>query len=199
MAKKLTGKQLKFATEYIQCLNATEAARRAGYGGSDASLAQIGHQNLRNIEIKRFIDQQLNDHIMSAQEVLHRLTEIARGDITDVVDEYGYLDTQKAIARGKGGLIKSVEYTSSTSEDADTYSSKVAIYDKMDALKTLARYHNLLVNRIQVDDWRTKAIEDIKAGHLDYRSMVAAFQDESLVKRLFAEAGVSVIVDDHAD
>lgn len=196
MAKKLTGKQIKFALAYIECLNATEAARRAGYGGDDASLGQIGHHNLKNVEIKRFIDEHLNEYIMSAHEVLYRLTEIARGDITDVIDEYGYLDTKKAVARGKSGLIKSVEYTSSTSEDMDTYSSKVAVYDKMDALKTLAKYHKILVNRIQVDDWRSEAIADIKAGRLTYSALYGLFGDETLVRELFASAGVPVVVDD---
>jgi hypothetical protein len=47
----MTLKQRKWLTAYIETGNATEAARQAGYTGTDASLAQIGYENLRKLEI----------------------------------------------------------------------------------------------------------------------------------------------------
>lgn len=51
--KKLTGKQRKFV-EFYQG-NATEAARLAGYKGTDLTLRQIGHQNLTKLYISQAI------------------------------------------------------------------------------------------------------------------------------------------------
>ncbi len=45
----LTAKQQKFVEEYSRCLNASEAARRAGY--SSKTAAQQGERLLRNVQI----------------------------------------------------------------------------------------------------------------------------------------------------
>ena len=45
----LTAKQQAFVEAYAG--NATDAARKAGYAGSDDTLAQVGHANLRNLKI----------------------------------------------------------------------------------------------------------------------------------------------------
>lgn len=50
----LTSKQKKFVASYTG--NATEAARLAGYSGTDATLAQVGSENLRKPEIAAAID-----------------------------------------------------------------------------------------------------------------------------------------------
>lgn len=49
----------------------------------------------------------------------------------------------------------------------------------------------------QVDiklSWEDQAVEDIKAGRVDYTAMLAAFGDEALVTGLFAKAGVPIQV-----
>ena len=51
--KKLTPKQKAFVSEYLKSGNATEAARKAGYKGSDNILAAIGSQNLRKLNVSR--------------------------------------------------------------------------------------------------------------------------------------------------
>lgn len=46
---------------------------------------------------------------------------------------------------------------------------------------------------VEVEDWRSKAIEDIKAGRIAYKALVEAF-DTDLATQLFAEAGLSIQV-----
>lgn len=55
MAKgsKLTARQAKFAAAYDG--NATEAARKAGYAGDDATLATQGYRLLRKAEVREAI------------------------------------------------------------------------------------------------------------------------------------------------
>ena len=51
--KKITPKQKKFADFYIECGNATEAAKRAGY--SEKTAYSIGQRLLKNVETSAYI------------------------------------------------------------------------------------------------------------------------------------------------
>ena len=51
--KKITPKQKKFADFYIECGNATEAAKRAGY--SEKTAYSIGQRLLKNVEVSAYI------------------------------------------------------------------------------------------------------------------------------------------------
>ncbi|WP_195927799.1 terminase small subunit [Lactococcus lactis] len=84
---KLTEKQKKFADYYIELGNATQAAIKAGYSKKTAN--RIGPENLSKLVIKKYIDERMellaSERIMSAQEILERLTKIAKADITETV------------------------------------------------------------------------------------------------------------------
>lgn len=54
MEKKLTPKQQRFVSEYLQTGNATEAAKRAGY--SEKTAFRIGAENLKKPAISRAIE-----------------------------------------------------------------------------------------------------------------------------------------------
>jgi hypothetical protein len=55
--RPLTGKQEAFVVAYLGAsnYNATQAARMAGYAGTDDTLASVGKQNLRKLPIRRAI------------------------------------------------------------------------------------------------------------------------------------------------
>lgn len=53
MGVALTARQQAFVDAYAG--NATDAARKAGYKGTDATLGQVGHENLKKPEIARAI------------------------------------------------------------------------------------------------------------------------------------------------
>lgn len=77
----LTNKQRRFIDEYLQSFNATQSAIKAGY--SENTAYSIGWENLRKPEISEVIERRLQESAMSADEVLMRLAEQARGDIGD--------------------------------------------------------------------------------------------------------------------
>lgn len=187
----LTIKQRLFIDHYIVCMNGTEAARRAGYDGDNASLAVIASTNLRNVNVTREIDARLNKFTMSANEVLIHLTDIARGDIGDAINAMGGIDVTEAIRRGKSGGIKRFKTKTIIGEEEEIYEAEVEMYDRLDALKTLAKFHSLLVNKVEVVDWRSQAIADIKAGNLSFEMLANAF-DTGIATELFAAAGLSI-------
>jgi phage terminase small subunit len=60
--------------------NATEAARVAGYRGDEATLAQMGHENLRKPQIARAVEVRLQRAAMETDEILSELSRVARLD-----------------------------------------------------------------------------------------------------------------------
>ena len=85
MAKKLNARQRAFCNAYLKTLNATEAAKRAGY--SARSAASIGSENLRKPEIAAYIHERVRaqdlEFVASADETLVFLSAVMRGQIKD--------------------------------------------------------------------------------------------------------------------
>ncbi|MCC8164488.1 MAG: terminase small subunit [Lachnospiraceae bacterium] len=75
-------RQKRFCDEYLIDCNATQAAIRAGY--SKKTAKQIGQQNLTKLDLKAYIDAELekihNKKTADAQEVMEYLTSIMRGE-----------------------------------------------------------------------------------------------------------------------
>lgn len=83
---KLTHKQELFVNAYLGEAkgNATEAARLAGYGGNDVTLASVGMENLRKPQIAALVEKRTSEAAMSAAEVLQKLSEIANRQGADI-------------------------------------------------------------------------------------------------------------------
>jgi phage terminase small subunit len=112
MSGKLTHKQQKFVDEYLKCFNATEAARQAGYSATNGSLAVIGFENLRKVNIAKQIKQHFQASMMSAEEALQRIAAIARGD--DGTPKHSdKLKALELIGKAHGRFTDRVEHTGS--------------------------------------------------------------------------------------
>lgn len=97
---KLTKKQQDFADYYIELGNAEEAAIKAGYSKNYARAS--AYKLLANVGIKKYIDERMeqlaSDRIMSAQEILERLSLIANAEIKETVvvaNAEGYAEVEK--------------------------------------------------------------------------------------------------------
>lgn len=75
-------RQKRFCDEYLVCLNATQAAIRAGY--SEKYAGQNADKLLKNTKIKDYLDNRLNEKerslIASQDDILQALTRILNGD-----------------------------------------------------------------------------------------------------------------------
>ena len=88
LAALMSEKQKAFCDFYIESLNATQAAKDAGY--SDKTARSTGCENLTKPNIKEYIDLRLAEleeqRIANAEEVLQYLTRVMRGEEKDAFD-----------------------------------------------------------------------------------------------------------------
>lgn len=152
--RKLTARQKKFIAEYVQCLNASEAARRAGY--SEKTAYSIGSENLRKPEIYNEVQRLFKEHAMSPEEIVGRLAAQARGDVGDFLDpDTMTIDWKRAKEAGKTHLIKKLKQTTTTYTDKngdgqDTHIFEFALHDSQSALVHLGKTLAMFVNRQEV-------------------------------------------------
>jgi phage terminase small subunit len=160
---KLTDKQQRFIDEYLSNgFNATQAAISAGY--SEKTARSIGCENLTKPNIRAAVDARLAESAMSANEVLARLADHARGSMADFLDDNREtLDLAKADRLSRLHLIKKFTHT----KGEKTENLSIELYDAQAALVQLGRYHKLFTDKqeitgedggaikvIYVDDWR---------------------------------------------
>ncbi|MBN2450988.1 MAG: terminase small subunit [Lentisphaeria bacterium] len=111
----LTGRQERFAREYVRCGNASEAYRRA-YPKSRAwrndfarkrawELLQRGDIQGTVAELRA---QAEDEALMDLEEACRRLTAMGRGCIQDCLDEGGHIDPRR-VAEAGGAVLEYVE------------------------------------------------------------------------------------------
>lgn len=190
MTKRFTAKQQAFINEYLQCWNAAESARRAGYSPKTARF--IGVENLSKPNIRAEIESRLAERAMSANEVLARLTEHARSDMADLSSPGGHFDFDRALEEGKTHLIKKLKRTIHTDKDGNTTERvEVELHDAQAALVQLGKVHGLFVERVKQEDWRTELIALLRAGTLTPQEAIQELGHD-LAQELFVSAGVPV-------
>jgi phage terminase small subunit len=182
----------KFAEAYLRHFNRTQAAIDAEY--SEASAGNQGYRLMKNDEIRAYVRARMAEEVMDTTEVLYHLAEIARGNIRDVTDANGNLDLGRAELLGKTGIIRKVKNRAIVTENSDINETEVEVYDKTRALELIGKHLAMFTDKLQVVDWRSQAIDDIRAGKYTHDEIAALFGDRDLATELFAQAGKSVTV-----
>ena len=81
----LTPKQQAFADYYIECGNATEAAKRAGY--SENNVGENAAKTLKSPNVSAYIaermEEQARKRVADANEVIEFYTAVMRGEVKD--------------------------------------------------------------------------------------------------------------------
>lgn len=170
MSEDLTDKQQAFIEHYLICMNASEAARRAGY--SKRSAGSIGSENLQKPEIARVIESRMDGLRAQSNEVLARLTRQARGSMADFLsvtnkqveikfNQDAPLDLIKKIRIKPGEYGKEIE---------------LELYDSQKALELLGKYHKLFTDKVEID-WQS----ELEAAGID------ASQEFETLKKAISE------------
>ncbi len=138
MSDELTAKQAAFVEAYADCLNATEAARRAGYKTPHPE----GSRLLRNATVRAAVDAALAERTLPKSEVLARLTAHARADVRDLLnyDDEGNVTGLRLHRDAPLHLIKSITPT--------RYGDKIELHDSQAALLKLGEAYGVFRDRI---------------------------------------------------
>lgn len=150
---ELSDKRQAFIDAYmVNGHNATQAAIAAGY--SKETARQQGSRLLTNVDVRAEINRLLDQHSMPSEEVIARLTEHARGDLGDVIDDDGAFNWKEARAKGKTGLIKKVKRKTrrehkKDGEIVETIDEEIEFHNPQVALQLLGKYRGLFVEKLE--------------------------------------------------
>jgi PBSX family phage terminase large subunit len=126
---KLTKQKKVFVAEYLQCFNGAEAARRAGY--SERTARYVARNLLNTPNVKAEVEDYLSKIQMSADEALVKLTQHARANIADFIDNDGAIDWAKV--KESGYIVKSIV--------PGKWGTRLEIVDSQYALDKILRVH----------------------------------------------------------
>lgn len=167
---KLTDKQELFAREYLSDLNATQAAKRAGY--SDKTAYSIGQENLKKPEIQaRIADLKAERNKrtqVNADYVLRRLVEIDQMDVLDILLPNGELKPIKDWPKTWRTTLSGMDVTE-MSGDAAGLLKKIKWPDKVKNLELLGKHVDVQAFKEKTEisggvTVETRSIKDIFNG-----------------------------------
>ena len=178
----LNYKQQLFVAEYLVDLNATQAAKRAGY--SDHTAFRIGQENLHKPTIEAAIKAEIEKRKatigITAAEVVRELALIGMADMSDFVriDEGGMIQANPldTLSEGRSRIVKKVKEkrtirtTKGTESNPDGEQIMEATYefelhDKVKALELLAKHLGLLIEKHE--DVTRKEPRDLSDDEID--------------------------------
>jgi len=160
-------KQERFCEEYIIDLNATQAAKRAGY--SEKTANEQGSQLLAILSIQERIQELIKERSektkITAERVLEELALIGFSDITDLIEieENGLIIAKRFEDMPKGAsrllkavkedrIIREVSRPGSKTEEMVVHDKvKYEIWDKMKALEMIGRHLVMFTDKSILD------------------------------------------------
>ena len=147
-----------FVDEYFRLnMNGTRAYK-AVYGVEDDDVAGASAARLLGkARIVEEIGKRITEKDMSADEVLTRLADMARGDLGDFMDIESMsfdISLQKAKELGLTHLIKKVKQRTVTTadksgEETETNVQEIELHSSLEALRDLARVHGLFKDQVE--------------------------------------------------
>jgi phage terminase small subunit len=155
---ELTPRQRRFCEEYLVDLNASAAARRAGY--SVTTAYSIGQENLKKPEIATEIQRRMEARSkrteITADQVVTELGKIAFANMLNymtIQDDGTAVVDFSMVDRDQGAVMREVTietYAEGRGEDAQTVKRiKFALYDKKGALELLGRHFGLFTDKLE--------------------------------------------------
>lgn len=156
----LNNQQQRFVAEYVKDLNATEAAKRAGY--SKKTAHSMGSRLLKNVEIAEAVGKAqakaLDRADLSATRVLEEMRRLAFSNVQDLFDEHGDLRPIHELTREQAACIGSIEVIMKNATAGDGKVDrilKVKVWDKPKVMEMLGKHFALLTERVQIEATET--------------------------------------------
>lgn len=183
-------RKINFARYLFEGSTQQEAARRAGYKGSTGVLQSRGSKLAADAEVQAEIErlrkEAENHAIMSRDEILQRLTRIARFDVKKILADNGGIDRERLLNSGVTDILQ--EYTPELAEaipgvpqiEAQSVFLKIKLPGRLDALTTIAKLQGYFaaekhemakakdpsdMTLQEIEEQMRRALEKGEAGH----------------------------------
>lgn len=173
----LSKKKLLFCEAYASNgFNGAKAAIAAGYAA--ASARQTASRLLTNADIEAEISRLLADQVMSRDQALAAMSDMARADIDDFISMRGtfpYIDLEKARSLGKTHLIKKVKVRGDGGME-------IELYDRQQAVREIGKHHGLWKDGVEIK------IDVTLVGQVVDALQAAEMDAEAVFKRLIEKA-----------
>lgn len=166
MASKLTPKQAQFVQEYLIDLNATAAARRAGY--SEKTASEQASRLLANVKVSDAVQEAMKARSerteVDADWVLKRLHRDATADLADLYNERGELKpVHEWPIAWRTGLVAGIE-TAQERDGEDEDGNGVYVTVRKVKLLDRTKLVELIGRHVEVGAFRDKVEHTGKNG-----------------------------------
>jgi phage terminase small subunit len=158
--KPLSKKHQRVLDEYLICFNQTRAYQKIYPKTTYDSAKALASNLFTDVNFSAHLQARLNEAHMQADEALKLMTDIARGDIAQLmeVSSVGFnLDMSKAQELGLTHLIKKVKQKTTlyiakkeSDDDREVTELEIELYDKQAAIRDFLKLHGKLSERVDV-------------------------------------------------
>lgn len=180
--QKLKPRQKAFVEAYFNsAMNASEAYMATHPGCGYGTAKVNGCRLLANANVMAEVERRLSEQVMSANEVLKRLSDMAKANLLPfirITDEgFTYFDFSHPDAKNYFHLIKKIKTkrarrVEGRGENAEVWEDEwveVELHDAQSALEKIGKYHHLFKNEVDVTSGgeKVKAVEFILGAGAD--------------------------------
>jgi len=151
-----------------------------------------GPKNLVKTSINAVIQQRLTEKHMSANEVLARLADMGRSDISEFVDVSRPGDLADEKYKGKTHVIKKIKRKITRDQYGREFEEmELEFYDARQTLVDLGRHHKLFTDKVEIT-WKDEITNLLKSGTISPEQVENELGSE-LATELFNAIGLSVV------
>lgn len=159
-----------FCEFYMQTFNQSKAAKLAGFATPSVDGARL----LADTRIRRYLSARMLEARADANEVLGRLTLLARSDVSDFLNAEGEVDIKDAIKKGQTGAIRKIKVTTVAKTNTGEVERKyeLELIDPLRPLELIGKHYRLFAD-VQAKTEDVPAPEELSDAELAHAAREA--------------------------
>jgi len=156
--KPLSKKNQLILDKYILCGIQYQAYQAGHPTASDEVARTMSSRLFADVNFKAHLQKRYDEVHMSANEALKLRSDIARGDITELMTPLGNIDIDLIRESGKGRLIKKIKQRTITkigktdkNEDTEIHETEIELYSAADAQTDILKVQGKLKDDLTIN------------------------------------------------
>lgn len=145
----MTEKQLKFCEYYLQTLNATESAKKAGY--SEKTAKQSGQRLLTFVDVKEYIEKRLEEQdaklVADTDEIMKYLTSVMRREQKENI----VIVVSEKVSESIKGEDGKMHRQTTTKEKAEVVEIPAKLSDANKSAELLGKRYKLFTDKTVIE------------------------------------------------